>query len=340
MKKAFIIIILYLIFAIGGCTSSDSLNINESCNNNDIKETTSTNFILTNDDLEKRHDYQLSHSDIDELISNLEWGNNLNSDGGFVLLDSIIDINELDSLFIQKRYCGFLNNNKLINDNHHIASYIYLLDLPYTNILVDNQQFFELYEERLYGDYDNEVFLMQPYANDAIIPLDIKVYGSGYVVVSIVNKTNVTPYYSQTYISLLPLDYSNFRKKFFGLALDVNGDQTGMKHYNLEDAYELGIISYENLTIIHDIFVKKIEFDEVINENVKNKIIDKLYLTYSSTMYVNKDDFKIKKYYGKYGDAYAVIYDGPWEHAQIQVKDKIGGIIFEYTNPFIGIWCE
>lgn len=119
--------------------------------------------------------------------------------------------------------------------------------------------------------------------------------------------------------------------------------------YSLQKAYELSILSLDDLKHLNDIHYGNIDFNEEINKDTEQKIKnDYLYKLVNDgiTIESSTDAISIIKYYGKYNGAYVVyisngyVFDSGQPH-YIMAGDSSSCIyVFECKYSTILVWSE
>lgn len=114
----------------------------------------------------------------------------------------------------------------------------------------------------------------------------------------------------------------------------------GGKFYTIQEAYDQGLLTLENLNLLHKYHERvqiQLELDSIFEGAIKKTRLAELINDYPNATLEN---INIDKYYGKYESAYAVkisvtfyIYGGI-------VSETIEGLEFVFNGPSTLIWCD
>jgi hypothetical protein len=115
--------------------------------------------------------------------------------------------------------------------------------------------------------------------------------------------------------------------------------------YSLQEAYDDGLLTVENLQSIADYHNNGIsypeELDDFVSESVKMAWAESLRTneTYPRPE-ANAEEIVITKYYGTYNNCIVIILDyGTHAEISIPVTDTVGGVSFNYGHPRYSIVC-
>lgn len=115
--------------------------------------------------------------------------------------------------------------------------------------------------------------------------------------------------------------------------------------YSLQEAYDEGLLTFENLQCIADYHNNGIsypeELDDCVSESVKRTWAESLRTdVINPRPEVNAEEIVITKYYGTYNNCFVVILDyGTHADVSIPVTDTVGGVSFIYGHPRYSIVC-
>lgn len=115
--------------------------------------------------------------------------------------------------------------------------------------------------------------------------------------------------------------------------------------YSLQEAYDDGFLTVENLHSIADYHNNGIsypeELDDFASESVKKAWVESLRTDKTNPRpEATSEEIVITKYYGTYNNCIVVILDyGTHAGISIPVTDKVGGVSFNYGHPRYSIVC-
>lgn len=115
--------------------------------------------------------------------------------------------------------------------------------------------------------------------------------------------------------------------------------------YSLQDAYDEGLLTVENLQSIADYHNNGIsypeELDDFVSDSIKKARAESLRTDETNPKpKATAEDIVITKYYGTYNNCIVLILDyGTHAEISIPVTDTVGGITFNFGHPRYCIVC-
>lgn len=153
-----------------------------------------------------------TYETVKQLKQSFEWENTLEQDEDYKELSEYFSLyNSYEIYMIRSAFSSIyevIHNKNIINE---LLSYF---DLPFTEVVMNRETFFEDYKEELSGSYkDFYSISLKYYEMDENESVRIDVFGSGYVFVVINERIGDETYdviNKYLLVSLVPIDYDEF----------------------------------------------------------------------------------------------------------------------------------
>ncbi|MBO7086072.1 MAG: hypothetical protein J6W25_03045 [Bacilli bacterium] len=256
---------------------------------------------------------------INNLKNSVEWKDCLNDNDNYTSLDKIFNINEItDIRMIKGRFSSVMwEFNKAF-----YSDLLLKFDLPYINIIDKADSFHNEYKDILSGEYNNEYTFYLKSVDDSRT-IQIRVYDSGYVLISITERNGTDVYdveLKSLFISLIPqgkIDYlDNYIKKEYDIKQSyVDAYLSGNypagrvlieKYYGNYNGYDVVLIKladYGDTGMTKDVVIGNVTFHYLFSNREillwTGNIFYKLSEAYEKGLVTEEDLTLISEYHNK-----------------------------------------
>ena len=227
-----VLIIVFSIVFIYYKNNKEIRDINNAINNLEKIESDETrmleimkieNKVTTLSDV-KRNNINLSKLSLEtktttiELKKAVKWNDELNNQVNYYSFDEITLKQKVEEVYVKK---GKESNITFRITNELSNNLIKSIDIPYIDIINNQDTFYNDYESELSGN-TNDYCNIQVYFRDNINEtfFNIYVYGSGFVLIKETKLIDEEEVLIKAFISLIPLDYPDFKKTYGAYFID------------------------------------------------------------------------------------------------------------------------
>lgn len=161
------------------------------------------------------------------IKNNVTWGTYLNSDISLYSISNIIDISSIDKMSIKSinKTTDLAQDESItivVDEVRVISEIIYLFDVPYSDVVIalgdENIAATTNNVQKAMSTNDNSSSAM--YILSSIIDdnkcIDFNIYANGYILITINNTENGEKLVTNSYASLVKIDYNIINKMFTG----------------------------------------------------------------------------------------------------------------------------